>query len=147
MSLHPPDRGCHHLIHLHVTYILQEEKKELDEITAKRQKRGRVEDEAPGEEKTILHSNLNIFTSNICMAHYEIFYYFTFSCKRLIVETFHLPIFVILFSHQSKTCLTTRADLTSTSHRMWVSVYGPQMLQISVTCPKNSFTSGLDTQR
>lgn len=41
--------------------ILQEEKKELDEITAKRQKRGKLEDEAPGEEKTILHSNINTF--------------------------------------------------------------------------------------
>lgn len=47
-----------------VTSILQEEKKELDEITAKRQKRGRIEDEVPGEEKTILHSNLNI-----CLNH------------------------------------------------------------------------------
>uniref|UniRef100_A0A8C5NGV0 Cell division cycle 40 homolog (S. cerevisiae) n=1 Tax=Gouania willdenowi TaxID=441366 RepID=A0A8C5NGV0_GOUWI len=33
----------------------EEEKKELDEITAKRQKRGRKEEEAPAEEKTILH--------------------------------------------------------------------------------------------
>ncbi|XP_003971799.1 pre-mRNA-processing factor 17 [Takifugu rubripes] len=33
----------------------EEEKKELDEITAKRQKRGKIQDEAPGEEKTILH--------------------------------------------------------------------------------------------
>uniref|UniRef100_A0A8C6LP61 Pre-mRNA-processing factor 17 n=1 Tax=Nothobranchius furzeri TaxID=105023 RepID=A0A8C6LP61_NOTFU len=33
----------------------EEEKKELDEITAKRQKRGRNEEEAPSEEKTILH--------------------------------------------------------------------------------------------
>uniref|UniRef100_A0A3Q2NN29 Pre-mRNA-processing factor 17 n=1 Tax=Fundulus heteroclitus TaxID=8078 RepID=A0A3Q2NN29_FUNHE len=33
----------------------EEEQKELDEITAKRQKKGRNEEEAPGEEKTILH--------------------------------------------------------------------------------------------
>ncbi|KAF4804737.1 Pre-mRNA-processing factor 17 [Turdus rufiventris] len=33
----------------------EEEQKELDEITAKRQKRGKVEDDKPGEEKTILH--------------------------------------------------------------------------------------------
>ncbi|XP_037100190.1 pre-mRNA-processing factor 17 [Syngnathus acus] len=33
----------------------EEEKKELDEITAKRQKRGRKEEEAPAEEKTVLH--------------------------------------------------------------------------------------------
>uniref|UniRef100_A0A1A8EXG4 Cell division cycle 40 homolog n=1 Tax=Nothobranchius korthausae TaxID=1143690 RepID=A0A1A8EXG4_9TELE len=33
----------------------EEEKKELDEITAKRQKRGRNEEDAPSEEKTILH--------------------------------------------------------------------------------------------
>ncbi|KAA0708176.1 Pre-mRNA-processing factor 17 [Triplophysa tibetana] len=33
----------------------EEEQKELDEITAKRQKRGRNEEEAPAEEKTILH--------------------------------------------------------------------------------------------
>lgn len=36
-------------------FIFQEEKKELDEITAKRQKRGKNEDESPAEEKTILH--------------------------------------------------------------------------------------------
>ncbi|XP_047243216.1 pre-mRNA-processing factor 17 [Girardinichthys multiradiatus] len=33
----------------------EEEQKELDEIIAKRQKKGRNEEEAPGEEKTILH--------------------------------------------------------------------------------------------
>ncbi|TNM94695.1 hypothetical protein fugu_017454 [Takifugu bimaculatus] len=47
----------------------------------------------------------------------------------------------------SKTCMTTRADLTSISHRMWVSVFGLQMLQISVICPRNSFMFGLDTLR
>ena len=31
--------------------------KELDEITAKRQKKGRNEEEAPAEEKTVLHGN------------------------------------------------------------------------------------------
>lgn len=36
----------------------QEEKKELDEITAKRQKKGRNEEEAPAEEKTVLHGNI-----------------------------------------------------------------------------------------
>lgn len=38
--------------------LLQDEKKELDEITAKRQKKGRNEEEAPGEEKTILHGTV-----------------------------------------------------------------------------------------
>nr|KAF6461581.1 cell division cycle 40 [Molossus molossus] len=33
----------------------EEEQKELDEITAKRQKKGKLEEEKPGEEKTILH--------------------------------------------------------------------------------------------
>nr|XP_032643175.1 pre-mRNA-processing factor 17 isoform X1 [Chelonoidis abingdonii] len=33
----------------------EEEQKELDEITAKRQKKGKHEDDKPGEEKTILH--------------------------------------------------------------------------------------------
>uniref|UniRef100_A0A4X1VB17 Pre-mRNA-processing factor 17 n=3 Tax=Sus scrofa TaxID=9823 RepID=A0A4X1VB17_PIG len=33
----------------------EEEQKELDEITAKRQKKGKQEEEKPGEEKTILH--------------------------------------------------------------------------------------------
>uniref|UniRef100_A0A3Q3G0S7 Pre-mRNA-processing factor 17 n=1 Tax=Labrus bergylta TaxID=56723 RepID=A0A3Q3G0S7_9LABR len=33
----------------------EDEQKELDEITAKRQKKGKNEEEAPGEEKTILH--------------------------------------------------------------------------------------------
>lgn len=37
--------------------FFQEEQKELDEITAKRQKRGKIEDDKPGEEKTILHGN------------------------------------------------------------------------------------------
>lgn len=55
------------------TCILQEEKKELDEITAKRQKRGKPEDEAPGEEKTILHSNINTFVSTICIAPVKYF--------------------------------------------------------------------------
>lgn len=36
----------------------QEEQKELDEITAKRQKKGKNEEEAPGEEKTILHGEM-----------------------------------------------------------------------------------------
>lgn len=37
---------------------LQEEKKELDEILAKRQKKGRNEEDAPAEEKTILHGTM-----------------------------------------------------------------------------------------
>ncbi|EAW48320.1 cell division cycle 40 homolog (yeast), isoform CRA_b [Homo sapiens] len=36
----------------------EEEQKELDEITAKRQKKGKQEEEKPGEEKTILHGNI-----------------------------------------------------------------------------------------
>lgn len=39
-------------------FILQDEQKELDEITAKRQKKGRNEEEAPAEEKTILHGTV-----------------------------------------------------------------------------------------
>lgn len=38
-----------------VIFIIQEEQKELNDIIAKRQKRGRNEEEAPAEEKTILH--------------------------------------------------------------------------------------------
>lgn len=38
-----------------ICFDWQEEQKELDEITAKRQKKGKNEDEAPAEEKTILH--------------------------------------------------------------------------------------------
>lgn len=38
--------------------VLQEEQKELDEITAKRQKKGRNEEESPAEEKTILHGTV-----------------------------------------------------------------------------------------
>uniref|UniRef100_A0A2K6F343 Pre-mRNA-processing factor 17 n=1 Tax=Propithecus coquereli TaxID=379532 RepID=A0A2K6F343_PROCO len=37
------------------TFATYEEQKELDEITAKRQKKGKQEEEKPGEEKTILH--------------------------------------------------------------------------------------------
>lgn len=39
----------------------QEEQKELDEITAKRQKKGKNEEEAPAEEKTILHGEKSFF--------------------------------------------------------------------------------------
>lgn len=41
-----------------IDFILQEEQKELDEITAKRQKKGKNEEEAPAEEKTILHGTV-----------------------------------------------------------------------------------------
>lgn len=34
---------------------MQEEKKDLEEYLAKRQKRGKREEESPAEEKTILH--------------------------------------------------------------------------------------------
>lgn len=53
---------CNHVI---LNFILQEEQKELDEITAKRQKKGRNEDEAPGEEKTILHGTVVLPCWNI----------------------------------------------------------------------------------
>lgn len=44
-----------------------EEAKELEEIVAKRQKRGKVDDEKPLEEKSIFHSMLycKIFTTYI----------------------------------------------------------------------------------
>lgn len=48
----PNNLACTHRVWQRLS---QEEKKELDEITAKRQKKGRNEEEAPGEEKTILH--------------------------------------------------------------------------------------------
>lgn len=41
-----------------VVTLTQEEQKELDVITAKRQKKGRNEEEAPAEEKTVLHGNV-----------------------------------------------------------------------------------------
>lgn len=56
--------------------FFQEEQKELDEITAKRQKRGKLEDDKPGEEKTILHGKciflpvliflLSVFSCLLC---------------------------------------------------------------------------------
>ena len=42
-------------------FIVQDEQKELDEITAKRQKKGRNEEDAPAEEKTILHGTRAFF--------------------------------------------------------------------------------------
>lgn len=36
-------------------FLVQEEKKDLEEYLAKRQKRGKREEESPAEEKTILH--------------------------------------------------------------------------------------------
>ncbi|MGH0144381.1 UNVERIFIED_CONTAM: hypothetical protein FKN15_051872 [Acipenser sinensis] len=36
--------------------LMEEEQKELDEITAKRQKKGKSEEEAPADEKTMLHA-------------------------------------------------------------------------------------------
>jgi hypothetical protein len=41
-------------------YELQEEAAELEEILAKRQKRGKQVDDKPLEEKTVLHSKDNI---------------------------------------------------------------------------------------
>lgn len=49
----------HVYTHHFLQRLSQEEKKELDEITAKRQKKGRNEEEAPAEEKTILHGTVN----------------------------------------------------------------------------------------
>ena len=46
-------------------FARQEEQKELDEITAKRQKKGRNEEEAPAEEKTVLHGNLDVLRLGI----------------------------------------------------------------------------------
>lgn len=43
-----------------IVAVLQEEQKELDEITAKRQKKGRNEEDAPSEEKTILHGGFSL---------------------------------------------------------------------------------------
>lgn len=48
-------------------FIVQEDKKDLDEYIAKRQKRGRNEEEAPGEEKTILHGTVAIAIWDIWM--------------------------------------------------------------------------------
>jgi len=42
------------------SYKLQEEAAELEEILAKRQKRGKQVDDKPLEEKTVLHSKDNI---------------------------------------------------------------------------------------
>lgn len=42
------------------SYELQEEAAELEEILAKRQKRGKQVDDKPLEEKTVLHSKDNI---------------------------------------------------------------------------------------
>lgn len=50
-------------------FISQEEQKELDEITAKRQKKGKNEDESPAEEKTILHGIAN--PSNLVLTDTE----------------------------------------------------------------------------
>jgi len=42
------------------SYELQEEAAELEEILAKRQKRGKQVDDKPLEEKTVLHSKDNV---------------------------------------------------------------------------------------
>ncbi len=44
-----------------MNFVSQEEQKELDEITAKRQKKGRNEEDAPAEEKTILHGTVAFY--------------------------------------------------------------------------------------
>lgn len=49
---------------LNVIIFLQDEQKELNEIIAKRQKKGKNEEDAPAEEKTILHGTSNIFLSS-----------------------------------------------------------------------------------
>lgn len=48
-----------------INFTLQEEQKELDEITAKRQKKGRNEEEAPAEEKTILHGTVALSNTDL----------------------------------------------------------------------------------
>lgn len=53
---------------IYLFFILQEEQKELDEITAKRQKKGRNEEDAPAEEKTILHGTVARSNWDIWMA-------------------------------------------------------------------------------
>jgi hypothetical protein len=45
------------------SYKLQEEAVELEEILAKRQKRGKQVDDKPLEEKTVLHSENNIIVT------------------------------------------------------------------------------------
>jgi hypothetical protein len=45
------------------SYKLQEEAVELEEILAKRQKRGKQVDDKPLEEKTVLHSKDNIIVA------------------------------------------------------------------------------------
>lgn len=113
--------------------LSQEEKKELDEITAKRQKKGRNEEEAPGEEKTILHGTV---ASQSVM-----------SLTRTNFLDFITKFLYFFLCPQSKTCTTTRVDPTFTSRKMWASTCAHQTFQTNVTCLKNNFTFGLDTPR
>jgi hypothetical protein len=52
-------------------YKLQEEAAELEEILAKRQKRGKQVDDKPLEEKTVLHSKQNITILYVKLSGHE----------------------------------------------------------------------------
>jgi hypothetical protein len=57
----PSVRLAHVVQKLIFPYELQEEAAELEEILAKRQKRGKQVDDKPLEEKTVLHSKDNCY--------------------------------------------------------------------------------------
>ena len=48
---------------VHGNFCFKEEKEELDEILAKRSKKGKKMEEKPSEEKTTLHSKCGYFSS------------------------------------------------------------------------------------
>lgn len=60
LSKEPSVLLAHVFQNLIFSYELQEEAAELEEILAKRQKRGKQVDDKPLEEKTVLHSKDNI---------------------------------------------------------------------------------------
>lgn len=62
-----------------IFFVPQDEQKELDEITAKRQKKGRNEEDAPAEEKTILHGTAILMTHAV-----NLFIYIFIKCEFII---------------------------------------------------------------
>ena len=69
-----------------INFIFQEEQKELDEITAKRQKKGRNEEDAPAEEKTILHGTVGLSNWHVWKALSDLLIYFYFLNHSLYCE-------------------------------------------------------------
>lgn len=89
----------------------QEEKKELDEITAKRQKKGRNEEESPAEEKTVLHGTVNhtnLVVASQCVMSLTVVYYMECIVK---LNTLFVPTVKDMYDYQGRSYLHIPQDV------------------------------------